>query len=301
MGRAQLTLLAIAGALVFLSGVYGTVAAVRGKPLTVRRRRRGGLRTAIEELPDPWRNNYRTVVGAAVIGAVLVWVATGRPVHGLVVFIAVAGLPFLLHPGGSARAETEQLEAMSDWLQQVASLVSSGRPIDQALHATLPTIPAPLQSPVSLLAVRLSDGMPPAQAYRLLADDLGTLSGDDLTQVLMMHTQTRGAGLAEVLKQMAIKTADKAKGLRELDAARARTRRRARNVTIMTLAVIAMGLTGAGYTSWYATGAGQLGLTLVSAVVAGSLFWLRKRAQMDEEPRQLRTAQERAAPLEGGA
>ncbi|NGO75762.1 hypothetical protein G6045_08755 [Streptomyces sp. YC504] len=294
--------MAITGVLVFLVGAYATVAAVRGKLIAVRRRRRrSGLGGAIDELPNPWRKNYRHLVGAAVIGGVLVWVATDRPVHGLVVFIALAGLPFLLHPGGSARAETVQLEAMSDWLQQVASLVMSGRPIDQALHATLTTIPAPLAGPVGQLALRMRDGMPPAHAYRLLADDLGTLSGDDLAQVLMMHTQTRGSGLAEVLKQMATKTADKAKGLRELDAARARTRRRARNVTLMTLAVIAVGLTGAGYTSWYATGAGQIGLTAVSGVVTASLFWLRRRAQMDEEPRQLKTAQERAANPEGAA
>ncbi|MFG2525902.1 hypothetical protein ACGFU5_44125, partial [Streptomyces sp. NPDC048527] len=68
----------------------------------------------------------------------------------------------------------------------------------------------------------------------------------------------------------------------------------ARNVTVLTLAVIALGLTSVSYTDWYRTAPGQLGLMVVGLMVTGSLVWMRKTARNKPEPRLLRTAAERA-------
>ncbi|MFI5634684.1 type II secretion system F family protein [Streptomyces sp. NPDC051664] len=277
-----------------MGALAGAVASWRGQSAPMSRTAdRGRGRRLLEELPAPWRDNYRHLVVVAAVAAVVVWVLTGRPVHGLIAFGGIAGLPFLLYPGGSARVEIEQLEAFADWLQQLSSVVGAGKPLEQAIHGTLSTVPELLRPSLAALAVRMSNGMPTAEAFRLFADDLDSQAGDDVVQLFLMHTETRGPNLARVVKQMALNVSQKAKNLRAIDADRARSRRKARNVTVFTLAVVVLGMTSSGYTAWYRTGPGQIGLFVVSMGIVGSLIWLRKTAQMKPEPRLLRTAAQR--------
>jgi Flp pilus assembly protein TadB len=295
MAQSQQALVAALGVVVFVACLARAVTALRSRTEPERGpvKRRGGP-GLLDELPPVWQANYRFLFSAAVVAGVLVWAIAGRPVHGLVAFAGVAGLPFLLFPGGSARTELEQLEAFSDWLQQLSSVIAAGKPLEVAIPGSLSTVPDLLRVPVTRLAQRLADGVPPAQAYRSFADDLGSNTGDEIAMVFQMHTQARGRGLANVIKEMAFNKSDKAKALRKLDSDRARTRRKARNVTVLTLAVIALGLTSVSYTDWYRTAPGQLGLMVVGLMVTGSLVWMRKTARNKPEPRLLRTAAERA-------
>ncbi|MFF9569956.1 type II secretion system F family protein [Streptomyces sp. NPDC014685] len=293
MNQSQQALVAAFGIVVFVAALGRAVAVLRGGTGPGRgpaRRRGPGV---LAELPPVWRANYRLLLGAAAVAAVLVWALAGRPVHGLIAFAAVAGLPFLLFPGGSARTEVEQLEAFSDWLQQLSSVIAAGKPLEVAIPSSLSTVPDLLRAAVTRLSQRLADGVPAAQAYRLFADDLASNTGDEIVMVFQMHTQARGRGLANVIKEMAFNKSDKAKALRKLDSDRARTRRKARNVTVLTLAVIVLGLTSVSYTDWYRTAPGQLGLMVVGLMVTGSLVWMRKTARNTPEPRLLLTAAER--------
>lgn len=291
MSRAALLLTAVLGVLVTVGALAGVAAALSGwtpAPRRRRIRRTGRLAEALAELPKPWREHYRLLVGAAVVAAVVVWVVTGRPAHGLITFGAVAGLPFLLHPGGSARAEIERLEAMADWLQQLASLVLTGKTLEQAIGDSADAAPAPLQAPLLVAAERMGDGLPPVQAYRLLADDLASQAGDDVVQLFMAHNTSRGAGLAGTLKRMADKVAQRSTDLQSIDADRARARSKARQVTLFTLVVVLVGLASTGYTAWYRTAPGQFALLLLGALIAGALVWLRKTARIEPEPRLLK-------------
>ncbi|MEU5825614.1 hypothetical protein [Streptomyces sp. NPDC047803] len=295
MTQSQQALVAALGVIVAVAALARAVASLRrGEVVRGPRKRRGGP-GLLAELPPVWRDNYRFLLSAALVASVVVWAVAGRPVHGLIAFAGVAGLPFLLFPGGSARAEVEQLEAFSDWLQQLSSVLAAGKPLEVAIPGSMSTTPELLRVPVGRLSQRLADGVPAAQAYRLFADDLASNTGDEISMVFQMHTQARGRGLANVIKEMAFNKSDKAKALRKLDSERARTRRKARNVTVLTLAVIALGLTSVSYTDWYRTASGQLGLMVVGAMVAGSLVWMRKTARNRPEPRLLRTAAERSA------
>lgn len=294
MTQSQQALVAALGVVAFVAALARAVAALRGSTASGRGpgKRRGGP-GLLADLPAVWQANYRFLFAAAVVAAVLVWAIAGRPVHGLIAFAGVAGLPFLLFPGGSARTEVEQLEAFSDWLQQLSSVIAAGKPLEVAIPASLSTVPDQLRVAVTRLSQRLADGVPAAAAYRLFADDLASNTGDEIVMVFQMHTQARGRGLANVIKEMAFNKSDKAKALRKLDSDRARTRRKARNVTVLTLAVIALGLTSVSYTDWYRTAGGQLGLTVVGAMVTGSLVWMRKTARNTPEPRLLQSAADR--------
>ncbi|MFG2463305.1 type II secretion system F family protein [Streptomyces sp. NPDC048523] len=290
----------LAGAIVAL-GLAGFVAALRGWRPAVRGARsgrvRGRLVRAVAELPPAWRDNYRLLLAGAAGAGALMWAVTGWPVHGLLAFAVVAGLPFVLYPGGSGRAEVARLEAIAEWLQQLASVRAGGKPLEATI-VELDTVPALLQRPVGALADRLSSGMPARWAYRALADDLASRIGDDICQLFMDHVTSRGPGLARALSAQASLIARQAADLRDIDAERAKARSEARRVSLFAIAVVAVILVNGHYSEPFATPLGQLGLLVLGVLFAACLLWLRTMAQMEEEPRTLLTAEERAKEQE---
>ncbi|WP_406834855.1 type II secretion system F family protein [Streptomyces sp. AHU1] len=291
-----------AGALCTLGGT-GVVAAARGWRPQIRaggsRGVRGRLVRAVGELPAGWRDNYRLLLACAAGTGVVMWAVTGWPVHGLLTAAAVAGLPFVLHPGGSARAEVARLEALAEWLQQLASVRSGGKPLEATIVG-LDTVPVLLGGEVGALAARLSSGMPARSAYRALADDLGDRIGDDVAQLFMDHVTTRGPGLARALAAQASLVARQAADLRDIDAERAKARSEVRRVSLFAIAVVGAILANTSYAAPFATPLGQLGLLALAALFVLALVWLRKMAELDVEPRTLLPAGERPLPGEEG-
>ncbi|MFE7034638.1 type II secretion system F family protein [Streptomyces sp. NPDC057621] len=290
-----------AGVVVAL-GLTGIVAALRGwRPATRRSRRgriRGRLVRAVEELPPGWRDNYRLLLAGAAGAGALMWAVTGWPVHGLLAFAAVAGLPFVLYPGGSGRAEIARLEAIAEWLQQLASVRAGGKPLEATI-VDLDTVPALLEQPVGRLADRLRSGMPARRAYRELADDLGSRIGDDIAQLFIDHLTSRGPGLARALSAQAALVARQSADLRDIDAERAKARSEARRVSLFAITVVTVILVNGSYAQPFATPSGQLGLLVVGVLFVASLLWLRRMAVLEDEPRTLLTAEERAKEIEG--
>lgn len=284
----------LAGALMIL-GLAGTVAVLRGwqprsRPPAGRLKRSG--RRALEELPPLWRDNYRYLLAVAAVAGVVVWAWTGWPVHGLLAVGVVAGLPFILHPGGSGRAQIARLEAMAEWLQQLASVIGTGKPLEQTIQ-DLDTVPAALRPEIRLLCDRLASGVTPADAYRLFADDLAERVGDDVVMVFRDHLKSRGPRLARALTTMANLVAHQASDLTEIDAERAKARANARRVSLFALFVVAALLANPGYTAPWGTPLGQLGMLAWAAAFVGALMWLRRMARPRPEPRLLLTASER--------
>lgn len=296
MGLSYLPVLGMLAGLLLVAGVCGAVAALRGWDPGGTRRGEGGLRRrarrAVEELPAGWRANYRYLLVASVVLAIGTWAWTGWPAHGVVAGAGLAGLPFVLHPGGSARAQIERLDAVGEWLQQLVSVHGSGKPLEQTIRE-LTAVPVGVRREVDALARRLETGIPARRAYRAFADDMGDLIGDDLTMLLLDHAATRGPGLARVLEAKAASVARKAAGLRDVDAERAKSRANARRVSLFVLGVVAVALANPAYTAPYGTGPGQAGLLLLGTGFAGALMWLRKMARPRAEPRLLLTPAER--------
>lgn len=282
-----------AGAACALGGA-GLLAVARGWRPKARGRGaglRGRAARAVAELPPGWRDNYRLLLAAAAVAGVVMWAVTGWPVHGLLAAAIVAGLPFILHPGGSGRAEISRLEALAEWLQQLASVRSGGKPLEATIVA-LDTVPALLRHEVGALA-GLSSGVPARTAYRALADDLGDRVGDDIAQLFMDHVTSRGPGLARALTAQASLVARQAADLRDIDAERAKARSEARRVSLFAIAVVGAILLNGSYAAPFATPLGQLGLVVLAALFVLALLWLRRMAAMDAEPRTLLSAEQR--------
>ncbi|MER6074639.1 hypothetical protein ABT187_38665 [Streptomyces sp. NPDC001817] len=289
---------ALCGALVALC-LVAVVAVLRGwqptssasNPLT---RVRARARRAVAELPEGWRANYRFVLAGSAVLGVLVWALTGWPVHGLLAALALAGLPFVLYPGGSEQAEVARLEAIAEWLHQLASVRAGGKPLEEILK-TLDTVPAPLRYETGMLASRLSSGMPARWAYLMLGDDLGSRIGDDIVRLFRDHTTSRGPGLAAALSAQAALVSRQASDLHDIEAERRKARSEARRVSLFAMAVVTVILASPSYSAPFATPLGQVGLIVLGTLFVASLLWLRRMARLEPEPRTLPTARERAA------
>ncbi|MGW4984095.1 type II secretion system F family protein [Streptomyces mirabilis] len=288
---------ALCGALAALS-LTGTVAVLRGwqpgpASISATRWLRHGRR-AVAELPEGWRNNYRLLLAVAAVVGVLVWAFSGWPVHGLLAAVAVAGLPFVLYPGGSELAEVARLEAIAEWLHQMASVRAGGKPLEEILK-TLDTVPAALRYETGALAARLSSGMPARWAYKMLGDDLGSRIGDDIVRLFRDHNASRGPGLSAALSAQAALVDQQASDLHDIEAERRKARSEARRVSIFALTVVTVILASPSYSAPFATPLGQVGLIILGTLFIASLFWLRRMARLEPEPRTLPTARERAA------
>ncbi|MDQ8707517.1 type II secretion system F family protein [Streptomyces sp. LHD-70] len=276
-------------------GVVALIAVLRGWRPRVRGSgrlwRRG--RRAVQDLPAGWRDNYRLLLATAAVATVLVWALSGWPIHGLLTGVAIAGMPFVLYPGGSEHAEVARVEALAEWLHQLSSVRSGGKPLEQMLRE-LGTVPALLRRESDALAERLASGMPAPRAYRLLGDDLDSRIGDDIVRLFRDHVRSRGQGLSEALSAQAALLDKQASDLHDIEAERRKARSEARRVSIFALLMVAGILASPSYSAPFATPLGQLGLIALGVSFVLALLWLRRMARMEPEPRTSPTAKERA-------
>lgn len=284
----QWSLLAGLGAVLAIGAVCTAVALARGWRPAVRklRLRRRGQR-ALGDLPTRWRANYRTLLAGAGVAGVGVWAWTGWPIHGLLTAGALAGLPFLLHPGGSAQRRIARLDALAQWLHQLASIHIAGSSLEQTIAVSAGNSPAVLREPVTAAALRLRQGLPPREVYALLADELADTASDEVALLLMEHAEGRGPGLSAALATAAEGVGAQADDFRAVDADRAKVRSNARWVSLFTVFVVVVCMLNTSYTAPYASSLGQLVLSGMGVLFVGALMWMRKMAQPRPEPRLL--------------
>lgn len=255
-------LLVGAGLLLVVLGVNGTAPIVRTTGTTSRKRRPGGERRL-----------GRAVV--AVVAGVLAWVITGWPAAGLVLAVAVWGLPVLFATSRQAAAAIGRVEAVEDWVRRLSDVLVVGVGLGQAVLVTTAAAPAPIQAEVAALAARVSARWPIEDALRAFADDIGDADADLVVAALILAQRRKGPGAAAALSALADSLAEEVAMRRRVEADRAKPRATARAVTLITLAVVAFGALNGSYLQPYSTALGQLVLVGVTAVFVTALAWMR--------------------------
>ncbi len=226
----------------------------------------------------------RILLAVGVGLGVLVTLLTGWPIALVVIPAAVAGLPTLLvAPPSTARID--RLEALEEWTRALASVLTVGVGLEQALTATLRSTPAAIRPEVTTLVARLRARMSTEDALRLFAEELDDATGDLVAVNLILGARRRGQGLASVLESLAESVAADVRARRAIEADRAKPRNTARWVTIITVGVLGfLALTG-DYIAPYRTPVGHILLaSLLSAYVA-LLLWMRNMAKGQPLPR----------------
>ncbi|GHC88258.1 type II secretion system F family protein [Streptomyces flavofungini] len=238
-------------------------------------------------LPEAWAARYRLIAwaaGAATVGGWLYW---QRPVHGLLAGVAVLGIPWIWNPAGTSERQIVRLEAMAEWMQQLAGVHEAGGTLDSSITTSAPRAPTVIRPQVRLLAARLRVGATPSVAYRQFADEFADGAVDNAVMLFLTHAQEHGPGLSRALQSMASLTEQEAIQLRTVDAKRSQVRTGTRWISVITLLIAAYIFANPSWGEIYRTATGQGVMFVLATVFAAALAWMRKLAQSHPAPRLL--------------
>ncbi|MEV0254709.1 type II secretion system F family protein [Streptomyces sp. NPDC050732] len=238
-------------------------------------------------LPEAWARRYRFIVVLAGLCAVGAWLYWARPVHGLLAAVAVLGIPWIWNPAGTSERQIVRLEALAEWLQQLAGVHESGGTLDSAITASATRAPLAIRPQVRRLAARLRVGSNPPLAYRQFADAFADGAVDNAVMLFLTHAQDHGPGLSRALQSMASLTEQEAISLRTLDAKRSQVRTGTRWVSVISLMIAVYVLTNPSWGDIYRTGQGQLVMLALGSAFGGALVGMRALARSRPAPRLL--------------
>ncbi|WP_163506565.1 type II secretion system F family protein [Fodinicola acaciae] len=229
----------------------------------------------------PWGRRASLSVAAGLA----VWIFTGWPVALPLAALAVWWWPAL---AGSTR-EHEQRVARSDaiamWAGHLVSSVRAVSGLQQALVRSAALAPAAIAPAIRRLATRLEGGQDTREALRKCQDELNDGTGDLVCVALAMAAR-RSEGLADCLDEVRRVARDDAQMRREAYAERAASRTAVRIVLGSSATMVAViCLFFANYLAAYKTFFGQLVIVGIAAGYAACLWWMRRVAEIPEQPR----------------
>lgn len=230
--------------------------------------------------PSRWsRVPRRTwiVLAVGVLAGVCTWLLTGWLVAVVAIPVAAVGLPLLLSDGG-ASTQITRLEAMEEWTRSLAGVLTVGVGLEQALGATLRSVPTAIAPEVRRLVARLRARWNTEEALRAFADELDDATGDLVAANLILGARRRGAGLASVLQALAESVAADVRARRQIEADRAKPRATARWVTIISAGVLIVFTFSGQYVEPYSTPIGQVVLVALVTAYVAVLLWMKRMA-----------------------
>ncbi|GLY38833.1 type II secretion system protein [Amycolatopsis sp. NBRC 101858] len=219
----------------------------------------------------------------------LVWLASCWPVAGIAVTAGGAVLPWLFGAGKISARRIERLEALEDWLRNLADVLRAGNAgLVGALQTSAQDAPPAITAEVTALSQRLRT-WDVADALLRFADDVDDQVGDAAAAGLCVAYR-QGSGIAELLTSLARQIAADVAARRDAESERAR-RRSAARILLGLWAVMFVSFAAFGsdnYTSVYSSLGGQLVLAVVLGVVGVAVVWLRRLGVERPAPRFLR-------------
>lgn len=282
----------LAGVLITAGVVLGVVAIVgttRPARPPARSRQWLGRLWAGEGLSAPERRLRRILLVVGLVGGAGAWLATGMPVVGLVVVVAVPGIPWLFTVGRGEKRAIARIEAVGEWTRRLKDISTTGVGLQQAIIASTATTPFDIGDEVRNLAARLRAGWDARIALLMFADDIADPVCDQVVAALLLNLADRGEHLGDVLGSIASAAAAEVATRREVDAKRTQPRFAVKFLTGMTLLTVGYGATRAEYMRPYATPTGQLVMAGLAGVFVALLLWVRSMSLPPREPRFLST------------
>lgn len=219
-----------------------------------------------------------SLLAIGVVAGLVVWLVWHWPIAVVAVPVAVVGLPALLSNRGQVD-RIARLEALEEWTRNLASVLTLGSGLEQALVTSLRSTPPAIADAVGRLVARIGSRWDTVSAVRAFADDLDDQVGDRVSMYLIQAASSRGTGLSTVLHALAQTVADEVRARRQIEADRAGPRATARWVTIISAAVLGgLAFLGGDYLDPYRSPVGQILLVVLVAGYLAGLVWLKRIA-----------------------
>ncbi|WP_170839579.1 type II secretion system F family protein [Micromonospora halophytica] len=266
----------VAGLVLAVVAVVGTRTPVRPRPAAGRGLRRLWVGAGAGRRE---RRIHQARLAVALAAGAVAFLLSGLPVVGLIVAVAVPGVPWLFAVGKAEQRTIARIEAVGEWTRRLKDVSATGQGLQQAIIGTIATVPEEIQEEVRLLAARLQAGWTARAALLAFADEIGDPVCDQVVAALILHLTDRGERLGDVLGSIASAAAAEVATRREVEAKRTQPRFAVRFLTGMTLVVLAYGLLNTDYVRPYGSVLGQLVMAVLSAAFIGLLVWVRSMSQ----------------------
>lgn len=225
---------------------------------------------------------------AAVLAGLVAGAVTGWPLLVVLVPVVAFGIPVVL--SAPPNRDLALLEALDRWVRTLGSLLPTGRSITDAIRLSQRQAPERLAGPLRLLVARLDDRWTSGEALRAMADELDSADADAVLAALALAAERGGTGAAATLHALADTIQDRLRAQREIETERAKPRIVVRQVTIISVAVLALALVfGRAFFEPYATPTGQVILACLLAAYVLSLIVLRRMTMPRRRERILRS------------
>ncbi|MFI7026312.1 type II secretion system F family protein [Micromonospora sp. NPDC049900] len=277
-------LLAIGGVVVGIVGVVGTTRPPR--PPSALAARLLDLWTGAGRTRREQRSHQYKIV-AGVGGGAIAWLLSGWPAAGLIVGVALPGIPWLFSAASIEQKALSRLKGVEFWTRRLADIVAQGIGLQQAIVATVATAPSAIEQEVRDLAARIQANVEPATALQQFADEVDDYTCDQVIAPLMLHLRDRGQGLHEVLAAISRSIAAEIDMRSTIDAKRAGPRFAVRFLSGMTLALIIYGAFNPDYLRPYSTPLGQLVLLGLAGLYVLLMVLVRRLSLPPPRPRLL--------------
>ena len=281
-------LVAVLAGLLVSAGLVALVAGLRRRVPRRRATRGRGLRTwwaRVTRRPSGRAGRQRdllvlgSVLGGFALAALTGWVAAVIVVPGLVL-----GLPYLLR--APRPRDVALLEAMDRWVRTLASTLSTGRSVTDAIRVSRRTAPGAIAEEVEVLVLRLNSRWETRTALQRFADALDSPDTDAVVAALMLAAGRGAAGASATLNALAESIQAQLRARRVIEVERSKPYVVVRQVTVITLATLGgMFLLRPEFFAGYRTPVGQVVLAVLVSVYLGSLLLMRRKARQPDRPR----------------
>jgi Flp pilus assembly protein TadB len=228
-----------------------------------------------------WLRADGALLAVAVTAAVTRW-----PVGSLLAGLAAWFLPLMLGRDREHERSLRQIEAIAAWTEQLRDTLAAAAGLEQAILATAPIAPGPIQGQVAALAAAITAGQRLPAALRGFAAQAADPGADLVAAALLLAAEQQARDLGQLLSSLADSARQHAAMRMRITAARARVRTAARIIIAVTV------LMTAGLLVWsraflapYSSTAGQLMLLLTGGCFAAAFWWLHQIASFHPPPR----------------
>ncbi|MFE9575075.1 type II secretion system F family protein [Nocardia sp. NPDC006044] len=185
----------------------------------------------------------------------------------------------------AAAGQIARLNALEEWVRNLASTAAAGNGLEQAIMATARSIPAPLSTELTALIARLRANAPVSPALRQFAEDVNDASADGVVAALLQAAALRGSGLTKVLEGLSISIAEDVRNRNQIEAERKQTTTSARLCTLIIIGMLVYLFVATDYMSAYRTSGLQPLLIVFLAMFAGLILWMRAIARPRQRTR----------------
>ena len=228
-----------------------------------------------------WGSRARRRAVAAIGVGLLVAVLTRWPVAAAASTVLIWSWPTMFGAARAGAGQLRRLEGLATWTESLRDTIAGSIGLEEAIKHSVNAAPAVLAPQLLKLQGQLRARIPLPQALAWFAEEFDDASADLVVAALILNSQLRGPGLIATLSALATSAREELDMRRRIEEGRRALRRTALIIVAVT-GVFAGGLAlfSRDYVAPYSTPFGQIMLTIVLAVFAAGLMWIRTAANL---------------------